>query len=273
MGGQRLERRSSHPNIVKIIKSEASEIDVAKFESEMTFKDGFPERYQRLFSYTSFPHVSRTIFMALDTISLVRCRHVCKDWSYNIDQYIINSPILRPVLLERWHNANCSIYPLTLEGNELLERKDSGAETKYRNVLSFKADENEIILAVDNGNVEIYDRATRKLTCVLVGTYSSSPVKVDFNANLIFVQYNILSKCNLKSTGVPVLSRSMDLKSLLDFRSTTFHHEEGLCLLRDVAAKAQVYWTKIKLALKSTLTGELEYVPTKTQVNFRVARS
>ena len=46
-----------------------------------------------------------------------------------------------------------------------------------------------------------------------------------------------------------------------------------LCLLRDVAAKAQVYWTKIKLALKSTLTGELEYVPTKTQVNFLVARS
>ena len=69
--GQRLERRSSHPNIVKIIKSEASEIDLAKFESEMTFKDGFPERYQRLFSYTSFPHVARTIFMALDTISLV----------------------------------------------------------------------------------------------------------------------------------------------------------------------------------------------------------
>ena len=53
----------------------------------------------------------------------------------------------------------------------------------------FKADENEIILAVDNGNVEVYDRGTRKLTCVLVGQYSASPVKLDFNSRLIFVQY------------------------------------------------------------------------------------
>ena len=75
--------------------------------------------------------------MSLDTVSLIRCRLVCKDWAYNIDQFILNSPILRPILLERWYGANCSIYPITSEGNELLERKES-PETRYRNIISFK---------------------------------------------------------------------------------------------------------------------------------------
>ena len=63
------------------------------------------------------------------------------------------------------------------------------AESRYRNILSFKVDEKEIMLAVDNGNIEIYDRSSMKLTCLFVGQYSASPVKVDFNAKLIFVQY------------------------------------------------------------------------------------
>ena len=134
--------------------------------------------------------MAKNIFLALDTVSLIRSRLVCKDWAYNIDQFILKSPILRPILLKRWQNAQCSIYPLTSDGSELLDRKDCNSpESRYRNILSFKADENEIILAVDNGNVEVYDRATRKLTCVLVGQYSASPVKLDFNSNLIFVQY------------------------------------------------------------------------------------
>ena len=45
------------------------------------------------------------------------------------------------------------------------------------------------MLAVDNGNIEIYDRYSMKMTCLLVGQYSASPVKIDFNSNLIFVQY------------------------------------------------------------------------------------
>ena len=101
------------------------------------FPEGFPERYRMLFSWTNFPHVARNIFMSLDTVSLIRCRLVCKDWAYNIDQFILNSPILRPILLERWYGANCSIYPITSEGNELLERKES-PETRYRNIISFK---------------------------------------------------------------------------------------------------------------------------------------
>ena len=63
------------------------------------------------------------------------------------------------------------------------------AESRYRNILSFKVDEKEIMLAVDNGNIEIYDRSSMKLTCLFVGQYSASPVKIDFNAKLIFVQY------------------------------------------------------------------------------------
>ena len=63
------------------------------------------------------------------------------------------------------------------------------AESRYRNILSFKVDEKEIMLAVDNGNIEIYDRYSMKMTCLLVGQYSASPVKIDFNSNLIFVQY------------------------------------------------------------------------------------
>ena len=63
------------------------------------------------------------------------------------------------------------------------------AESRYRNILSFKVDEKEIMLAVDNGNIEIYDRYSMKMTCLLVGQYSASPMKIDFNSNLIFVQY------------------------------------------------------------------------------------
>ena len=164
--------------------------EAQKSLENLSFTDGLPERYQLLFSWTNFPHVAKNIFLALDTVSLIRSRLVCKDWAYNIDQFILKSPILRPILLKRWQNAQCSIHPLTSDGSELLDRKDCNSpESRYRNILSFKADENEIILAVDNGNVEVYDRATRKLTCVLVGQYSASPVKLDFNSNLIFVQY------------------------------------------------------------------------------------
>ena len=76
---------------------------------------------------------------------------------------------------------------MTPDGSELQDTES--AKARYRNILNFKADETEIMLAVDNGNIEIYDRYSLKLTCLLVGQYSASPVKLDFNDNLIFVQY------------------------------------------------------------------------------------
>ena len=89
--------------------------------------------------------------------------------------------------MESWRTQNCSITPLTPEGSDLQDTES--AEARYRNILNFKADESEIMLAVDNGNIEIYDRYSQRLTCLLVGQYSASPVKLDFNAHLIFVQY------------------------------------------------------------------------------------
>ena len=45
------------------------------------------------------------------------------------------------------------------------------------------------ILFQDNGNVEIYDRMTQKLCCVLTGQYSISPVGLDINSQFILVNY------------------------------------------------------------------------------------
>ena len=61
------------------------------------------------------------------------------------------------VLLENWKQLKCSIQPLAPEDEDLELLKDN-TESKYRNVLSVMADECEIMLAIDNGNVEIYDR-------------------------------------------------------------------------------------------------------------------
>jgi hypothetical protein len=186
--GQRLERRSSHPNIVKIIQSPSEAAAKNEAQPDCHFPQGFPERYQILFSFNNFPHVAQKIFKYLDSVTLLRCRLVCKEWSHNIDHHVITSPIYGPILQDNWRNGpNCSIYPLTPEGNDLMMLHSP--ESRYRNILSFKADENEIMLAVDNGNVEIYDRSSRRLTCLLAGQYSASPVRLDFNSNLIFVNY------------------------------------------------------------------------------------
>ena len=85
----------------------------------LPFVDGLPDRYRRLFSFANFPHVANTIFMLLDTVSLQRCRLVCKEWALNIDKCIVNSPVFQPVLLENWNQSNCSIYPLSPDTSDL----------------------------------------------------------------------------------------------------------------------------------------------------------
>ena len=62
-------------------------------------------------------------------------------------------------------------------------------ESKYRNVLAMKADEIEIFIALDNGNVEIYDRETLLLTFTIVGKFSVSPTVLDISDDLILVGY------------------------------------------------------------------------------------
>ena len=48
----------------------------------------------------------------------------------------------------------------------------------------------EILLSVDNGDVEIYDRRTLQLLWVLSGQFSSSPASLDLSADLILVVYS-----------------------------------------------------------------------------------
>ena len=184
--GQRLERRSSNPNIVKILHSPSMIIE--DFYDNSIFKDVLPERYQRLFNHQTFPFVASKIFMKLDTVSLVRSRLVSKTWAKSIDRLITKSPSLGPKLLKKWQSTQCSITPLSPNTGDF-EICDTSTDFKYRNVLSFIVDENEIMVAIDNGNIEIYDRQSMKLTWLLVGQYSASPVKLDFNSKLIFVQY------------------------------------------------------------------------------------
>ena len=62
-------------------------------------------------------------------------------------------------------------------------------DNPYRNVLSLRADEREIMLALDNGNVEIYDRHSLRLCALLKGQFSASPSYLDFNARIILVIY------------------------------------------------------------------------------------
>ena len=140
-----------------------------------------------MFHFAYFPEVAAKIFGLLDSVSLLRSRLVCKEWAFNIDKHVIHSVNAKKQLLESWRKGTCSITPVTPDGSELQDTES--AKARYRNILNFKADETEIMLAVDNGNIEIYDRYSLRLTCLLVGQYSASPVKLDFNANLIFVQY------------------------------------------------------------------------------------
>ena len=62
---------------------------------------------------------ANTIFMMLDTVSLQRCRLVCKEWATNIDRCLIDSPALQPILSENWRQSNCSIYPLSPDTSDL----------------------------------------------------------------------------------------------------------------------------------------------------------
>ena len=97
-------------------------------EHETTFADGLPDRYRSLFCFTNFPHVAYNIFMMLDTVSLQRCRLVCKEWAMNIDRFIINSPVLQPKLLDNWRQSNCSIYPLSPDTSDLGMYKRNGGQ-------------------------------------------------------------------------------------------------------------------------------------------------
>ena len=67
---------------------------------------------------------------------------------------------------KRWQEGQCKVRPLRLTmpgaapsgGGKLLQ------ESLYRNVTGMKCDEAEIVIALDNGNVEVYDRRTLQVS-------------------------------------------------------------------------------------------------------------
>ena len=97
-----LERKSSHPNIVKILQTEEENNDKDLVHD---FQQGFPDLYAKLFHFAYFPEVAAKIFGLLDPVSLLRSRLVCKEWAYNIDKFI-HSPINRKQLMESWRTGN-----------------------------------------------------------------------------------------------------------------------------------------------------------------------
>ena len=118
--GQRLERKSSYPNVVKILHiPPESNDDSTNLDQSSPFVDGLPERYQMLFCFANFPYVASNIFVMLDTVSLQRSRLVCKEWADTIDRCVINSPVWQPILLDNWRQSNCSIYPLSPDTSDL----------------------------------------------------------------------------------------------------------------------------------------------------------
>ena len=157
-------------------------------QSEKSYE--IEDRYKQLFSFEHYPHIAKTFFSGLDSVSLMRCKLVCKEWHRNIQRYVDYSPRNQKQMQDRWSNAVCSIYPISpLTSNPPRHLCESEYDNPYRNVLSVKADEREIMLAVDNGNVEIYDRHSHRLTCLLKGQFSASPSYLDFNSQIILVIY------------------------------------------------------------------------------------
>jgi len=155
-----------------------------------------PERYAKLFSLDAFPHIARVFFQEQDSATLLRCRLVCRTWRDTVCALVETMPTTNARLRRAWRKGICSYYPLTpslhakrpLPPSVAVARPGEGPAA-YRNVLAVRADETEIVLAVDNGNVEIYDRRTLRLKTALVGQFACSPVALDLGAEHVLVGY------------------------------------------------------------------------------------
>ena len=121
------------------------------------------------------------IFGQLDSVSLLRCKLVSRHWNSIVQSVVQRRLRQRPVTAARWNSSNCShrpIYPDQPSGA-------AAAGKEYRNILGLKADAIDIILAVDNGNVEVYDRFSLQLTHTIVGKGGPSRYDVTFALHLL----------------------------------------------------------------------------------------
>ena len=139
-----------------------------------------------LFDAARFPNVIECILNQLDAVSLLRCRLVSRSWNLMVKSMILDKSKNKSLLKHRWKSRICSMYPLVPTASVY---DDCTSTQEYRNVLGLKADALEIMVALDNGNVEIYDRYNLKLTHTIVGKHIISPGLLDMNADLIFIEY------------------------------------------------------------------------------------
>ena len=133
-----------------------------------------------------YPHIVEQIFCHLNATSLRKCRILCRKLKDIVDNFILGNPSIARELSTRWKDGKCSFYPV-IPTSDLAD--EHNPESKYRNILAMKADATEIVIALDNGNVEVYDRESLSLTFTIVGKFSVSPTVLDISDDYILVGY------------------------------------------------------------------------------------
>lgn len=157
-------------------------------ESIPVISEPLDGRQESQFPLERFPHIFSNVLRRLDSVSLMRSRLVCHKWNKFIREYVIESRGTQASFLERWQRQDCQItpvFPRDFSDQALVVQQILG----YRNVTCLKCDELELIIGLDNGNVEIYDRCTLKVKTILVGKASLPPTQVEMNANILSVVY------------------------------------------------------------------------------------
>ena len=149
-------------------------------------ENGLESQLFDLLDVERYPHIVEQIFCNLSASSLRKCRILCHKFKDIVDNFILGNPIIFRELQSRWKEAECSYYPV-VPTSDLAD--EHNPESKYRNVLALKSDAFEIFIALDNGNVEVYDRERLMLTYTIVGKFSVSPSVLDISDTLILVGY------------------------------------------------------------------------------------
>lgn len=139
-----------------------------------------------LFNVDRFPNIMDKIFNQLDAVSLLRSRLVSRSWNQIVKMVVLDKGRNRRLLSERWRSGTCSMRPLI--SNLAVEMAE---DHKYRNVLGLKADAIEILVALDNGNIEIYDRKSLRMTHTILGKKNVSPGLLEISPSIIMVEYTV----------------------------------------------------------------------------------
>lgn len=58
--------------------------------------------HERVFSFDLYPHVAKKIFLLLDSVTLIRCKLVCKSWYLGIRNHVERCKTTRAEMLRRY---------------------------------------------------------------------------------------------------------------------------------------------------------------------------